>query len=991
MDNVGSSQTETLRQAVDEDEAKRVKGGKWNELRSVKSHPSMAHVDRVELAKTKTSLRDISQEVLLASRPPSASRSGSSSRDKCNSDRSSSQSTLKGPKSSRDDKAPPNSAEEEEEGGHDTITSLAGAKMLQKYRRTISGGGSLSSSRPGSAISNNQARLEALFRGESLEGIKESDDDGDEDEEDGKKKFLLQKRRKTVAASTQKLPDEEFVPPDGGYGWFVALGAFIALFWCAGMIKSYGVLFEQILVTFPEASKSLVSSLPACMTSMALLFAPVTSALCQHYTCRAVTLAGGLMCSLGFALSSIAPNVYYLFASLGVLAGVGVGLSTTPGVILTARYFDRNRAKANAFCLSGTAAGSFTLPFLIETLLATYGLRGTVLVLAGGMLHMCVSAALYRPMAVHVSIVNSEKKKVSSMAAAANKALLKDVKNTAELTLKASGLLHHDPRDPLHGHAADPKVLRSRLNSLVGASTSHDCIEKDATSSTSSLSHQHHHHHALQREGSSPKCPSCSSSIASFPFSLPPLHLEPCSFHGSSNMSVVSQENIRPLAESNCSTNSGGNSASLFRQLSYRNSDVHLTVSRVGGVQQAKALSMREIYMHQLGSRVNLYKSYLFGGSKRGSRRSNDLKGESDKTIATNAAKEKVKNTGYSTNLMRLKKKFSSSLIFSMEDVTTDSTCVMKDSRRPSVSRQAAAEVRRMSRPQLDRTLSDAHQESRSQLPRARIRRARYYSEGHHEEEPYNNSRFHLSVPEDVQEEDAEAIEKEEQEQSDSDSRAKKSDRLSRMLSYLDLALTKNPAFLVVTSSVMCMACGVPHLLFFLPSYVKSLPSAAADPAVLLAASSVCDLFGRLAAGVVLDMRLVPSHALFSSAMACAGAAALSLPWAESSTATLCALAGMYGLGSGVWFLMVPLLLSEHLGVERIAAAYGLVRFFQAGANLSGPLVGGQLWELTGDLDATFCVMGAVMCLGAVFPLMLPRFQGKNRRGTDGDDAVNKA
>ena len=29
-----------------------------------------------------------------------------------------------------------------------------------------------------------------------------------------------------------------FVPPDGGYGWFVALGAFIALMWTSGTVTS---------------------------------------------------------------------------------------------------------------------------------------------------------------------------------------------------------------------------------------------------------------------------------------------------------------------------------------------------------------------------------------------------------------------------------------------------------------------------------------------------------------------------------------------------------------------------------------------------------------------------------------------------------------------------------------------------------------------------------------------------------------------------------
>ncbi len=45
----------------------------------------------------------------------------------------------------------------------------------------------------------------------------------------------------------EEVDPDAFVPPDGGYGWMVALGAFIALFWGAGLVKSYGVLFDEIL------------------------------------------------------------------------------------------------------------------------------------------------------------------------------------------------------------------------------------------------------------------------------------------------------------------------------------------------------------------------------------------------------------------------------------------------------------------------------------------------------------------------------------------------------------------------------------------------------------------------------------------------------------------------------------------------------------------------------------------------------------------------
>ena len=58
------------------------------------------------------------------------------------------------------------------------------------------------------------------------------------------------------------------------------------------------------------------------------------------------------------------------------------------------------------FCLwfSGTAAGSLFLPFLINALVETYAFSGTLLVLGGCMLHISISATLYRPLAVHALI-----------------------------------------------------------------------------------------------------------------------------------------------------------------------------------------------------------------------------------------------------------------------------------------------------------------------------------------------------------------------------------------------------------------------------------------------------------------------------------------------------------------------------------------------------------------------------------------------------------
>ncbi len=227
----------------------------------------------------------------------------------------------------------PEDNEDEEDGAHDTITSLAGVKMLQKYKFT---------SYRGSASSLQQHRLEDLFLIE--EDAKDTDEDvqrdhagQDQQEHKDLTEPLVGQEAKAGDGEDDVIDLDIFVPPDGGYGWLVTMGAFNALFWTAGMIKSYGVIFDLILTTFPTASVSLAAWIPAAMTTLALALAPVASALCQRFNCRSVTLVGSLLCFVGISLSSLAKNVETLFVTFGLLTGLGVGLSTTPGIILVAR------------------------------------------------------------------------------------------------------------------------------------------------------------------------------------------------------------------------------------------------------------------------------------------------------------------------------------------------------------------------------------------------------------------------------------------------------------------------------------------------------------------------------------------------------------------------------------------------------------------------------------------------------------------------------
>ena len=94
----------------------------------------------------------------------------------------------------------------------------------------------------------------------------------------------------------------------------------------------------------------------------------------------------------------------------------------------------------------------------------------------------------------------------------------------------------------------------------------------------------------------------------------------------------------------------------------------------------------------------------------------------------------------------------------------------------------------------------------------------------------------------------------------------------------------------MMVASVTSMSVGVPHVLFFIPTYVRSLAQTAGvdlDPAVLLSATSIADLAGRIAFGVLLDRNWAPKHIIYAMMILICGSSVIGLAIAQNSTGTI--------------------------------------------------------------------------------------------------------
>ncbi|XP_013406720.1 monocarboxylate transporter 12-like isoform X2 [Lingula anatina] len=191
--------------------------------------------------------------------------------------------------------------------------------------------------------------------------------------------------------------ETETLAPDGGWGWMCVLGCFTVHILVAGMDRTFGVIYLILIDMFGSSAKltgGVLSVFSACRHCLG----PVSNSLANQFTARKVVISGGLLSSLGIILSAFPPNIYYMFITFGLIAGIGAALCYAPSALIVGQSFHKKRALANGIASLGSGIGSLALPPFLAYLVYHYDYSGQMLIMGAIMLNQVVSGALYRPL-----------------------------------------------------------------------------------------------------------------------------------------------------------------------------------------------------------------------------------------------------------------------------------------------------------------------------------------------------------------------------------------------------------------------------------------------------------------------------------------------------------------------------------------------------------------------------------------------------------------
>ena len=152
-------------------------------------------------------------------------------------------------------------------------------------------------------------------------------------------------------------------------------------------VKSCNVIFCTLSFT------ALIGSINY---GMMFLNGPIAAALAAKYGCRATSMVGSAIFSLGFLLSSYAQHIVTLYFTYGVMVGFGASLCYFSSLVAVGQYFYNKLSLANGIISSGSGIGSLVMGPVMNNLLKHLGWRDTLRVYAGMAALIFMSAILYR-------------------------------------------------------------------------------------------------------------------------------------------------------------------------------------------------------------------------------------------------------------------------------------------------------------------------------------------------------------------------------------------------------------------------------------------------------------------------------------------------------------------------------------------------------------------------------------------------------------------
>ncbi|XP_071864045.1 uncharacterized protein isoform X1 [Bombus fervidus] len=195
--------------------------------------------------------------------------------------------------------------------------------------------------------------------------------------------------------------DENFDPPDGGWGWVIVVAAGFSNLCILTILQSFGLIFRDRFAELginSSQTTTIININFAVNSCTGLANGP----LFRKYSYRQVAFAGSLICAVSMTALSMTRSFIGAVIFFSILYGAGLGITMSSNTLVLNAYFKKKRRTAISLSWTCTGIGPIVMPQIITLLTPIYGMEGTILILGGFAFNAVVCALLLQPVSWHV-------------------------------------------------------------------------------------------------------------------------------------------------------------------------------------------------------------------------------------------------------------------------------------------------------------------------------------------------------------------------------------------------------------------------------------------------------------------------------------------------------------------------------------------------------------------------------------------------------------
>lgn len=158
--------------------------------------------------------------------------------------------------------------------------------------------------------------------------------------------------------------------------------------------------------------------------------------------------------------------------------------------------------------------------------------------------------------------------------------------------------------------------------------------------------------------------------------------------------------------------------------------------------------------------------------------------------------------------------------------------------------------------------------------------------------------------------------------------------------------------------------------LTYLPDLAVSKGLSTSQAALLISIVGITNIFGRIISGLVTDLLKIKSSVTYTITLFTASLVNFTVPWCDDFV-KLAVCGALFGLCMATAVSMRTIVLADHLGIEKLTKAFGMIALFQGIAFMTNAPLAGFLYETSKSYVMPFCFAGGMYFLSATFCLIM--------------------